>query len=179
MAEIHSLAEFKLKSENHLYFSGQAKTRDAENASDNYEIYTLFPALLMVRALEYLELCDRRLSKLLQENEPKACNKAFAMALSRSLRGYPNITYKSLRALYADILWQLKKDIYESKGIEKHTIYSEWLGHISQDGAMDSTFMSYMIYQIKDFNQVRNLVEKQPPFFKLFEVTLWTQNRLQ
>ena len=159
MAEIHSLGNFEYVSDNRIYFSGQAKTREAEGSNSEYEIISLFPARLMIKALKYLEECGRRLPKEVQEENPKACNKAYAMALSRSLNKYPNVTYKSLRALYADILWQSKKEEYSRTGIEKHSLYSQWLGHIDFNGKIDSTFMSYMIYAIDDFDQFKDSID--------------------
>ena len=158
MAEIHSLASFEYLDKYKLYFSGQAKTRDSEDAKDSYEIPTIFPAKLMIMALEYLDKCERRLSADVQKGDRKAVNKKFGMALSRAMDRYQEINYKALRAIYADLVWSFGKSEYEAKGIEKHTLYSDWLGHVDIDGQQDSTFMSYMTYAIDDLDAVKNLL---------------------
>lgn len=158
MAEIHSLGSFEYVDRYKLHFSGQAKTRDSEDAKDSYEIPTIFPAKLMVMGLEYLGECERRLSADVQKGDRKAVNKQFGMALSRAMDRYQDINYKALRAIYADLVWSFGKSEYEAKGIEKHTLYSDWLGHVDIDGQQDSTFMSYMTYAIADLDRVKKLL---------------------
>jgi hypothetical protein len=55
MAEIHSLGSFEVAGDYQLHFTGQAKTRGAEDAKTDYIIPTLFPAATLKRAIEYLE----------------------------------------------------------------------------------------------------------------------------
>ena len=158
MVEIHSLASFEYLDRYKLHFSGQAKTRDSEDAKDSYDIATIFPAKLMVMGLEYLGECDRRLPADVQKGDRKAVNKKFGMPLSRAMDRYRDINYKALRAIYADLLWNFGKSEFEAKGIEKHTLYSDWLGHVDINGQQDSTFMSYMTYAIEDLDSVYNLL---------------------
>ena len=111
--------------------------------------------------LEYLGECDRRLPKDVQKGDRKAVNKKFGMSLSRAMDRYRDINYKALRAIYADLLWNFGKSKFEAKGIEKHTLYSDWLGHVDIDGQQDSTFMSYMTYAIEDLDSIHNLLVLQ------------------
>jgi hypothetical protein len=153
MAEIHSLGQFEVSSDYLLRFSGQAKTRGVEDAKTDYEIPTLFPAKDMIRAIAYLEEQERRLDPEVQKRDRNAVNKAYAMALSRATDKYPGISYKGLRAIYAECLWALLPESERLK-TEKHVKYSDWLGHIDKDGQLDATFMSYMVYNITDLDEL-------------------------
>ena len=154
-SEVHALGKFKVTGEYQLHFSGQAKTRGAEGAKDNYEIPTLFPARRLIAALEYLELNGRRIEAEKQLKDRLAVNKAFGMALSRGMSKYKGINYKGLRAIYADCQWYLLPESTKIKS-EKHTHYSEWLGHLGKEGKLDATFMSYMVYQITDIECIKS-----------------------
>jgi hypothetical protein len=44
----------------------------------------------------------------------------------------------------------------EQEKAEKHTRYSDWLGHIDKDGKDDATFKSYMLYSITDLDCLRD-----------------------
>ena len=37
----------------------------------------------------------------------------------------------------------------------QHRKYSDWLGHIDKDGAVDTTFTSYMVYNVTDIEAVK------------------------
>jgi hypothetical protein len=65
-------------------------------------IPTLFPAATLKRAIDYLEEQQRRLDPEVQKSDRNAVNKAYAMALSRAVGKYPGISYKGLRAIYAE-----------------------------------------------------------------------------
>jgi hypothetical protein len=60
-----------------------------------------------------------------------------------------------LRAIYAECLWGLMPRSEQEKA-EKHTRYSDWLGHIDKDGKDDATFKSYMLYSITDLDCLRD-----------------------
>src|SRR5919202_1350711 len=107
MAEIHSLGSFEVAGKYSLHFSGQAKTRGAEDAKTDYVIPTLFPAATLMRAIEYLGEQERRLDPEEQKRDRNAVNRAYAMALSRAVEKYPGISYKGLRAIYAECQWGL------------------------------------------------------------------------
>ncbi len=153
MAEIHALGQFEVIGEYSLRFSGQAKTRGVEDAKTDYTIPTLFPAVALKRGIDYLDEQERRLDPEVQKTNRNAVNKAFAMALSRATDKYPGISYKGLRAIYAECLWALLPEAERLK-TEKHVKYSDWLGHIDKDGQLDATFMSYMVYNIIDMNKI-------------------------
>ena len=82
MVEVHALGQFEATGEYQLHFSGQAKTRGADGASDEYDIPTLFPAKQLLAALEYLEQEGRRIDGEEQKRDRLATNRAFGMALS-------------------------------------------------------------------------------------------------
>ena len=155
MVEVHALGEFEVTGEYQLHFSGQAKTRGADGASDEYDIPTLFPTKQLLAALEYLEQKGRRIDGDEQKRDRLATNRAFGMALSRAMEKYRGISYKGLRAIYAECQWYLLPEATKIK-TEKHSLYSEWLGHLDKDGKLDATFMSYMIYQIADIECIKN-----------------------
>ncbi len=154
MAEIHSLGEFEVTGEYELYFSGQAKTRGVEDAKTDYTIPTLFPAATLKAAIVYLEEQGKRLNPALQKSNRNAVNKEFAMALSRAMTKYPGISYKGLRAIYAECQWALLPQEDQRK-TSQHIKYSQWLGHIDKDGSQDATFMSYMVYNVVDIEAVK------------------------
>ncbi len=159
MAEIHSLGSFEVAGDYQLHFTGQAKTRGAEDAKTNYVIPTLFPAATLKRAIEYLEELERRLDPEEQKRDRNAVNKAYAMALSRAVGKYPGISYKGLRAIYAECQWALLPDTEKVK-TSQHRKYSDWLGHIDKDGSIDTTFVSYMVYNVTDIEAVKGQLRK-------------------
>jgi integrase len=154
MAEIHSLGEFDVTGEYSFHFSGQAKTRGVDDAKTDYTIPTLFPAEALKNAIAYLDEQNRRLDPDEQKRDRNAVNNAFAMALSRAMGKYPGISYKGLRAIYAECQWALMPE-QEKRRTSQHIKYSEWLGHIDKDGSQDATFMSYMIYNITDIDVLK------------------------
>lgn len=154
MAEIHALGKFQVTGDFELHFSGQAKTRNAEGAKSDYNIPTLFPASQLKAAIDCLESQERRLEASEQLKDRNATNRAFGMALSRAMEKYQGINYKGLRAIYAECQWGLLPES-EKLRIEKHIKYSDWLGHIDKEGSQDATFMSYMVYQIEDFETIK------------------------
>lgn len=154
MAEIHSLGTFEVIGEFEMHFSGQAKTRDAEQAKTDFDIPTLFPASTLKRAIDYLDEQGRRLDSEIQKADRNAVNTSYAMGLSREMSKYSGINYKGLRAIYAECQWALMPES-EQKRTEKHIKYSDWLGHIDKEGASDATFMSYMVYQVADIDEVK------------------------
>lgn len=156
MVEVHALGEFEVTGEYQLHFSGQAKTRGADGAKDEYGIPTLFPANQLIAALEYLEREGRRIDGDEQRRDRLATNRAFGMALSRAMEKYQGINYKGLRAIYAECQWYLLPESTKIK-TEKHTLYSEWLGHLDKEGRLDATFMSYMVYHITDIECIKTL----------------------
>jgi len=153
MAEIHSLGQFEVTGDYAMHFSGQAKTRDADQAKSHFDIPTLFPARTLEKAIAYLKQQERWLEPEIQKADRNAVNGAYAMALSREMGKYTGINYKGLRALYAECQWALMPMTEKAK-IEKHIKYSDWLGHIDKEGASDATFMSYMVYQIADIEAI-------------------------
>jgi len=157
MAEVHSLGSFEVIGEYELHFSGQAKTRDAEQAKTDFDIPTLFPAATLKLAIEYLEEQGRRLDPEIQKADRNAVNRAYAMPLSRAMAKYPDINYKGLRAIYAECQWALLPDAVKAR-TSQHSKYSEWLGHIGSDGAIDTTFVSYMVFNVIDIDAVRELL---------------------
>jgi hypothetical protein len=159
MAEIHSLGSFEVAGRYSLHFTGQAKTRGAEDAKTDYTIPTLFPAATLKRAIEYLGEQGRRLDPQVQKSDRNAVNRAYAMALSRAVDKYPGISYKGLRAIYAECQWAL---LPESEKVEtsQHRKYSDWLGHIDKDGSIDTTFVSYMVYNVTDIELVKGQLRK-------------------
>lgn len=159
MAEIHSLGNFEVAGDYQLHFTGQAKTRGAEDAKTDYVIPTLFPAATLLRAIEYLEEQERRLDPEEQKRDRNAVNRAYAMALSRAVSKYSGITYKGLRAIYAECQWAL---LPESEKVQtsQHRKYSDWLGHIDKDGSIDTTFVSYMVYNVTDIEAVKGKLRK-------------------
>jgi hypothetical protein len=159
MAEIHSLGSFEVAGDYQLHFTGQAKTRGAEDAKTDYVIPTLFPAATLKRAIEYLGELDRRLDPEIQKRDRNAVNKTYAMALSRAVSKYPGISYKGLRAIYAECQWALLPDKEKVKTTH-HRKYSDWLGHIDKDGSIDSTFVSYMVYNVTDIEAVKGQLRK-------------------
>jgi hypothetical protein len=154
MAEIHSLGQFEVMGDYELHFSGQAKTRGADGAKTDYRIPTLFPAVQLKAAIDYLESQSRRLPAEQQLSDRNAVNSAFAMALSRAMGKYRGISYKGLRAIYAESQWFLLPESEKAR-TEKHVKYSDWLGHLDKDGAQDATFMSYMVYSVSDLDCLR------------------------
>jgi hypothetical protein len=159
MAEIHSLGSFEVVGEYQLHFSGQAKTRGAEDAKTDYVIPTLFPAATLKRAIEYLGELERRLDPEIQKRDRNAVNKTYAMALSRAVDKYPGISYKGLRAIYAECQWALLPEREKVKTTQ-HRKYSDWLGHIDKDGSIDTTFVSYMVYNVTDIEAVKRQLRK-------------------
>lgn len=159
MAEVHSLGSFEVTGEFSFHFSGQAKTRNALGAKDDYEIPTLFPAATLKLAIDYLEKQGRRLDPEIQKADRNAVNRTYAMHLSRAMSKYPNVNYKGLRAIYAECQWALLPDAAKVK-TSQHSKYSEWLGHIGSDGAIDTTFVSYMVFNVIDIDAVRGLLKK-------------------
>ncbi len=159
MAEIHSLGSFEVADRYSLHFSGQAKTRGAEDAKTDYVIPTLFPAATLKRAIDYLEEKGRRLDPEEQKRDRNAVNKAYAMALSRAVNKYPGISYKGLRAIYAECQWALLPESEKVK-TSQHSKYSDWLGHIDKDGSIDTTFVSYMVYNVTDIEAVKGQLRK-------------------
>ncbi|NES18157.1 MAG: hypothetical protein F6K41_04325 [Symploca sp. SIO3E6] len=155
MVEVHALGQFEVTGEYELHFSGQAKTRGADGAADEYDIPTLFPASQLIAALEYLEKEGRRIDGDEQKRDRLATNRAFGMALSRAMEKYQGINYKGLRAVYAECQWYLLPESTKIK-TEKHSLYSDWLGHLDKEGKLDATFMSYMVYQITDIECIKN-----------------------
>ena len=153
MAEIHALGSFEVTGEYTLHFSGQAKTRGVDDAKTDYTIPTLFPAASLKCAIAYLDEQERRLDPELQKADRNAVNKAYAMGLSRAMEKYQGISYKGLRAIYAECQWVLLPEAEKAKS-EKHSKYANWLGHIDKDGSLDATFMSYMVYNITDLDRV-------------------------
>jgi hypothetical protein len=145
MAEIHSLGSFEVVGEYAIHFSGQAKTRDADGSKDDYEIPTLYPARLLKMAHDRLIAIGRTLPRSAQLDNPRAVNKTYNMALSRRLAQAP-YTYKEFRAIYAELMWAKNG----TSNREKHTYYSEILGHNNMHGASNSTYTSYMIFDIID-----------------------------
>lgn len=158
MVEIHSLGHFEVTAKYTMHFSGQAKTRDAEGAKTEFTIPTLFPASQLSAAIDYLETQDRRLPPEQQIDDQRAVNKAFGMPLSRAMAKYPNISYKGLRAIYAECQWGLLPESEKAR-TEKHIRYSAWLGYLDKDGAQDATFMSYMVYQVEDFEAIKGFLK--------------------
>ena len=156
MVEVHALGEFEVTGEYQLHFKGQAKTRGADGAADEYDIPTLFPAKQLLAALEYLEREGRRIDGDEQKRDRLATNRAFGMANSRAMEKYQGINYKGLRAIYAECLWYLMPSSTKIK-TEKHSLYSEWLGHLDKEGRLDATFMSYMVYHITDIDCIKTL----------------------
>ncbi len=154
MAEIHSLGQFEVTGEYELYFTGQAKTRGVDDAKTDYTIPTLFPAATLKAAITYLEEQNRRIEPDKQKRDRNATNKAFGMALSRAMEKYPGISYKGLRAIYAECQWALLPQ-EEQRRTSQHIKYSQWLGHIDKDGSQDATFMSYMVYNVVDIEAVK------------------------
>ncbi len=159
MAEIHSLGSFEVAGDYQLHFTGQAKTRGAEDAKTDYIIPTLFPAATLKRAIEYLGELERRLDPEIQKRDRNAVNKAYAMALSRAVDKYPGISYKGLRAIYAECQWALLPESEKVK-TSQHRKYSDWLGHIDKDGSIDTTFVSYMVYNVTDIEAVKGQLRK-------------------
>ena len=159
MAEIHSLGSFEVAGRYSLHFSGQAKTRGAEDAKTDYTIPTLFPAATLKRAIEYLEEQERRLDPEEQKRDRNAVNRAYAMALSRAVDKYPGISYKGLRAIYAECQWALLPESEKVK-TSQHRKYSDWLGHIDKDGSIDTTFVSYMVFNVTDIEAVKGKLRK-------------------
>ena len=159
MAEIHSLGSFEVAGDYQLHFTGQAKTRGAEDAKTDYIIPTLFPAATLKRVIEYLDEQGRRLDPEIQKRDRNAVNKAYAMALSRAVDKYPGISYKGLRAIYAECQWALLPEREKVK-TSQHRKYSDWLGHIDKDGSIDTTFVSYMVYNVTDIEAVKRQLRK-------------------
>jgi hypothetical protein len=159
MAEIHSLGSFEVAGKYSLHFTGQAKTRGAEDAKTDYIIPTLFPAATLKRAIEYLEEKERRLDPEEQKRDRNAVNRAYAMALSRAVDKYPGISYKGLRAIYAECQWALLPET-EKVRTSQHRKYSDWLGHIDKDGSIDTTFVSYMVFNVTDIEAVKTQLRK-------------------
>jgi hypothetical protein len=159
MAEIHSLGNFGVAGDYQLHFTGQAKTRGAEDAKTDYVIPTLFPAGTLLRAIEYLEKLERRLDPEEQKRDRNAVNRAYAMALSRAVSKYPGISYKGLRAIYAECQWALLPEKVKAK-TSQHRKYSDWLGHIDKDGSIDTTFTSYLVYNVIDIEAVKRQLRK-------------------
>lgn len=154
MAEIHSLGQFEVIGDYEMHFSGQAKTRDAEQAKTDFDIPALFPARTLEKAIAYLDEQGRRLDPDIQKADRNAVNQAYAMALSREMGKYKGINYKGLRAIYAECQWALMPESEKAR-VEKHIKYSDWLGHIDKEGASDATFMSYMVYQVADIDEIK------------------------
>ena len=159
MAEIHSLGSFEVAGDYSLHFTGQAKTRGADDAKTDYVIPTLFPAATLKRAIDYLEEQQRRLDPEVQKCDRNAVNKAYAMALSRAVGKYPGISYKGLRAIYAECQWALLPQKVKDK-TSQHRKYSDWLGHIDKDGSIDTTFTSYLVYNVTDIEAVKRQLRK-------------------
>lgn len=153
MAEIHALGSFEVIGKYEFRFSGQAKTRGVEDAKTDYIIPTLFEAGTLKKAIDYLQEQGRRLDSEIQKQDRNAVNKAYAMGLSRAMERYPEISYKGLRAIYAECLWALLPDSEKAR-TSQHSRYSDWLGHIDKDGSIDTTFVSYMIYNIIDLDKI-------------------------
>jgi hypothetical protein len=72
---------------------------------------------------------------------------------------YPGISYKGLRAIYAECQWALLPEKVKAK-TSQHRKYSDWLGHIDKDGSIDTTFVSYMVYNVTDIEAVKRQLRK-------------------
>lgn len=157
MAEVHALGSFEVTGEFELYFSGQAKTRGAEDSNTEYKIPTIFPASQLKKALAYLEEAGRRIPAIDQLKSRTATNRAFGTSLSRAVAKYKGITYKALRAIYAEVQWlSLPPEI--SNDVAMPVKYSQWLGHVAGENTQNTTFLSYMIYRITDWEEVKELL---------------------
>lgn len=153
MVEIHSLGGFKPTSDQYrLHFTGQAKTRDAEGAKDAFEIPTLFPATLTLQAFRILCERGKRIDKAVQQDNPRAVNRRYGKPLSAALAGFASIGYKTLRTIYASACWYRLPDDLKAR-TEKHSMYSEWLGHTEKPGQPKTTFMSYMQVAVTDLDK--------------------------
>lgn len=153
MVELHALGSLTVTGECEMFFQGQAKTRGAEGTKGDYSIPTLYPAAQLKVAHEYLIGQERTLDRQAQLDNPRAVNKAYGMALSRAMSG-KICTYKELRAIYAELMWAM----HQTGSREKHTYYSEILGHTNMHGASNSTYTSYMVFNITDTDEVLELL---------------------
>jgi hypothetical protein len=48
----------------------------------------------------------------------------------------------------------------EKAKTSQHRKYSDWLGHIDRDGEIDTTFVSYMVYNVTDIEAVKGQLRK-------------------
>lgn len=147
--EVHHTAEFTVVNEYSLRFKGQAKTRDSDGSKDDFEIPTLYPAQLMVKALEYLGEQGKRLPLDFEGDSSKAVNKKYGMAHSRSMQKYP-CPIKDIRKFYAELMWR----IHATSSREKHTYFSEIMGHSNQEEGGNATYQSYLTYRVIDAESV-------------------------
>lgn len=147
MVEIHCLGNFEVIGDYEIAFSGQAKTRNCKGARTAFNIPTLFPAKLIKMGIDYLSDVGRRLPKEVQKEDTKAVNKKYNTALSRAMAKYPDTNYKGLRAIYAECAWFKYAN---QDTMEKHSFYSDILGHKNLDGLGDDTFKSYMTFDVTD-----------------------------
>lgn len=148
MAEIMSTGNFEVVDEYTIAFSGLTKARfkKDEKSVAVINIPTLVPAKDVVKGIEYLTFLNRRIDI---EDVNNKYGKAFLRVIKGhwlNISGLPSsdekvFTYKSLRALYAEIC-------YKNLGgtVDKSLYYSKILGHDSNDL---TTANSYKVWILK------------------------------
>jgi hypothetical protein len=141
--EIWKMGAFEYKQPNLVIFSGQAKTRDSENAKTSYPIFTLCDAHLVCQALGKL-----RGLKDFSNSTEREVNSSTSTRLSRVVKrnfnsfilGYDGLLEaKDLRSIYVHIAHHL---------FASHTVItafaSDILGHV-----IKATADNYMLFRLK------------------------------
>jgi hypothetical protein len=161
MAEIHHLhTVFTKIDEYHMSFEGQLKTnpkpqkeeeKEEQEASKVYDIPTVIPVDLILAGREYLRQ-EGKLFEAIPEAKmtvSDVVNKRVSVQISRRVSAIAEKfgikQYKDLRAVYAEIAFQMHKP----SRITKIAYFADILGHTLKDGeGNDSTSRSYTRFEV-------------------------------
>lgn len=134
-----------------MRFSGISKVRGDD---DRAQLPIMIPVLAdpekIVRALELLELKGKRFTKRSE------VNKGVSMGLSRWMKKIdlgedsPELTYKSLRAIYAAVCLKW----YEPKNKSPNAYLSSILGHLERDLSTAASYQVFSVPSLKDLGVV-------------------------
>jgi hypothetical protein len=152
--EIFKTGSFDFVSQNKVLFTGQAKTRESEQAQDNYEIYTLCDAKLVCSALHKLR-SQKDFSQKTNRQVESTTSGRLGLTLRKyfkdddffkrsndgtlnNLQKFNGIDPNSLRDIWLNITHHKIEPLADI-----HHFATRMLGHIS--GSTASNYMEFMI----------------------------------
>ena len=151
--EILKTGHFKPLNSNHVRFSGQAKTREAEGTKDNYKIPVLDDPKEIIQALEYIR---EKLDLKSESNE--RVNSVYTRKMLDSAKHFfkkvklpekIHLSNKSLRSMYVSAS-------YELLGMDEKMSFNAFAARVLGHSKLDkNTANSYTYFTIK---KKRNLV---------------------